>query len=293
MSVHIEHMDVELLAPAGDWECMRAAVANGADAVYFGVEKFNARARANNFTMDELPEIMAFLHMYGVKGFLTFNILVFENELDEARQLVEACVDAGVDAVIVQDLGLVRMIREISPDFPIHGSTQMTITSAEGVEFIKPYGLSRVVLGRENNMKQIRTIGEAAVIPLEIFVHGAICVSYSGQCLTSEMWGGRSANRGECAQACRLPYDLEVDGDVKPMGDVAYLLSPKDLAALELVPELIEAGVSSFKIEGRMKSPEYVANVTSKYRAAIDRHLEGKPVEPTVEEMRELEQSFS
>lgn len=293
MSVHIDRKEIELLAPAGDWECMRAAVANGADAVYFGVEKFNARARANNFTMDELPDIMAFLHMYGVKGFLTFNILVFENELDEARHLVEACVKAGVDAVIVQDLGLVRMIREISPDFPIHGSTQMTITSAEGVEFIKPYGLSRVVLGRENNLKQIRAIGEAAAMPMEIFVHGAICVSYSGQCLTSEMWGGRSANRGECAQACRLPYDLEVDGDVKPMGDVAYLLSPKDLAALDLVPELIEAGVSSFKIEGRMKSPEYVANVTSKYRAAIDRHLEGKPVEPTVEEIRELEQSFS
>lgn len=293
MSDHIDNKGVELLAPAGDWECMRAAVANGADAVYFGVEKFNARARANNFTMDELPDIMAFLHMYGVKGFLTFNILVFEKELEDARQLVEACIQAGVDAVIVQDLGLVRMIREISPDFPIHGSTQMTITSAEGVDFIRPYGLSRVVLGRENNLKQIRAIGEAATMPLEIFVHGAICVSYSGQCLTSEMWGGRSANRGECAQACRLPYDLEVDGDVKPMGDVAYLLSPKDLAALDLVPELIEAGVSSFKIEGRMKSPEYVANVTSKYRAAIDRHLAGEPVVPSIEEMRELEQSFS
>lgn len=293
MTVHIDRKDIELLAPAGDWDCMRAAVANGADAVYFGVEKFNARARANNFTTDELPDIMAFLHMYGVKGFLTFNILVFENELEEARLLMEACIQAGVDAVIVQDLGLVRMIRDISPDFPIHGSTQMTITSAEGVEFIRPYGLSRVVLGRENNLKQIRAIGEAAAMPLEIFVHGAICVSYSGQCLTSEMWGGRSANRGECAQACRLPYDLEVDGDVKPMGDVAYLLSPKDLAALDLVPELIEGGVSSFKIEGRMKSPEYVANVTSKYRAAIDRYFEGKTVAPGVEEIRELEQSFS
>lgn len=293
MTVHIDRKDIELLAPAGDWDCMRAAVANGADAVYFGVEKFNARARANNFTTDELPDIMAFLHMYGVKGFLTFNILVFENELEEARLLMEACIRAGVDAVIVQDLGLVRMIRDISPDFPIHGSTQMTITSAEGVEFIRPYGLSRVVLGRENNLKQIRAIGEAAAMPLEIFVHGAICVSYSGQCLTSEMWGGRSANRGECAQACRLPYDLAVDGDVKPMGDVAYLLSPKDLAALDLVPELIEGGVSSFKIEGRMKSPEYVANVTSKYRAAIDRYFEGKSVAPGVEEIRELEQSFS
>ncbi|MRN54358.1 DUF3656 domain-containing U32 family peptidase [Paenibacillus monticola] len=289
----IRRQDVELLAPAGDWECMRAAVANGADAVFFGVEKFNARARANNFRSDELPEIMAFLHSYGVKGFLTFNILVFENELLEAKELIDICVDAGVDAVIVQDLGLVKMIREISPDFPIHGSTQMTITSPEAVEFTKPFSLERVVLGRENNLKQIRTIGEQARLPMEVFVHGALCVSYSGQCLTSEMWGGRSANRGECAQACRLPYDLMVDGVIKPMGDVTYLLSPKDLAAIDLMPELIEAGVTSFKIEGRLKSPEYVANVVSKYRKAIDRYFDGVWSEPSKEEMRELEQSFS
>lgn len=289
----IRREDVELLAPAGDWDCMRAAVANGADAVYFGVEKFNARARANNFRMDELPEIMGFLHSYGVKGFLTFNILVFENELQDAKELIDACIDAGVDAVIVQDLGLVKLIREISPDFPIHGSTQMTITSPEAVEFTKPFDMERVVLGRENNLKQIRAIGDQARLPMEVFVHGALCVSYSGQCLTSEMWGGRSANRGECAQACRLPYDLVVDGEVKPMGDVAYLLSPKDLAAIDLIPELIEAGVTSFKIEGRLKSPEYVANVVGKYRRAIDRHFDGVWSAPSVEEMRELQQSFS
>ncbi|SEU15284.1 U32 family peptidase [Paenibacillus sp. NFR01] len=285
--------DVELLAPAGDWDCMRAAVANGADAVFFGVEKFNARARANNFRMDELPEIMAFLHSYGVKGFLTFNILVFENELAEAKELIDACIDSGVDAVIVQDLGLVKLIREISPDFPIHGSTQMTITSPEAVEFTKPFGMERVVLGRENNLKQIRTIGEQARLPMEVFVHGAICVSYSGQCLTSEMWGGRSANRGECAQACRLPYDLMVDGTVQPMGDVTYLLSPKDLAAIDLMPQLIEAGVTSFKIEGRLKSPEYVANVVSKYRKAIDKVFEGNWSKTSKEDLRELQQSFS
>ncbi|WP_379157422.1 DUF3656 domain-containing protein [Paenibacillus sp. sgz5001063] len=289
----IRREDVELLAPAGDWDCMRAAVANGADAVFFGVEKFNARARANNFRMEELPEIMAFLHSYGVKGFLTFNILVFENELPDAKELIDACVDAGVDAVIVQDLGLVQMIREISPDFPIHGSTQMTITSPEAVEFTKPWGLERVVLGRENNLKQIRTIGEQARLPMEVFVHGALCVSYSGQCLTSEMWGGRSANRGECAQACRLPYDLMVDGEIKPMGDVTYLLSPKDLAAIDLMPELIEAGVTSFKIEGRLKSPEYVSNVVSKYRKAIDRYFEGNWSPTSKEDIRELQQSFS
>jgi putative protease len=272
---------------------MRAAVANGADAVYFGVEKFNARARGQNFIMDELPDIMSFLHLYGVQGYLTFNILVFEDELDEANRLLEACIEAGVDAVIVQDLGLVKMIRDVSPDFPIHGSTQMTITSPEAVEFIKPFHPEIVVLGRENNLKQIRQIGEQAKWPMEVFVHGALCVSYSGQCLTSEMWGGRSANRGECAQACRLPYDLIVDGEQKPMGDVAYLLSPKDLAALELIPDLIEAGVTSFKIEGRLKSPEYVANVVSKYRKAIDRYFAGQNPMPTKEEMRELEQSFS
>ncbi|SFL90494.1 putative protease [Paenibacillus sp. 1_12] len=289
----IKRSDIELLAPAGDWDCLRAAVANGADAVFFGVEKFNARARANNFLMDDLPDIMSFLHLYGVKGFLTFNILVFEEELREAQKLIEACIEAGVDAVIVQDLGLVKMIRDISPDFPIHGSTQMTITSPEAVEFTKPWDIERVVLGRENNLKQIKQIGDQAKLPMEVFVHGALCVSYSGQCLTSEMWGGRSANRGECAQACRLPYDLMVDGEQKPMGDIAYLLSPKDLAALELVPELIEAGVTSFKIEGRLKSPEYVANVVSKYRLAIDRYFDGGDVRPSKEELRELEQSFS
>lgn len=289
----LRRQDVELLAPAGDWDCIRAAVANGADAIFFGVEKFNARARANNFRMDELPEIMAFLHSYGVKGFLTFNILVFENELEDAKALIDVCVDAGVDAVIVQDLGLVKLIREISPDFPIHGSTQMTITSPEAVEFTKPWGMERVVLGRENNLKQIQKIGEQAKLPMEVFVHGALCVSYSGQCLTSEMWGGRSANRGECAQACRLPYDLMVDGEQKPMGDVAYLLSPKDLAAIDLMPELIEAGVTSFKIEGRLKSPEYVANVVSKYRKAIDRYFDGDDTKASKEEIRELQQSFS
>jgi len=285
--------DIELLAPAGDWECLRAAVANGADAVFFGVEKFNARARAHNFQTPELPEIMAYLHKYGVKGFLTFNILVFEDELPEARKLIEACIDAGVDAVIVQDLGLVKMIREISPDFPIHGSTQMTITSPEAVEFTKPFNLERVVLGRENNLKQIRKIGEQARLPMEVFVHGALCVSYSGQCLTSEVWGGRSANRGECAQACRLPYDLMVDGVHQPMGDIAYLLSPKDLAAIDIVPELIEAGVTSFKIEGRLKSPEYVANVVSKYTKEIDKYFAGDESGPAKEEVRELQQSFS
>ncbi|OLO40433.1 peptidase U32 [Alkalihalophilus pseudofirmus] len=284
---------VELLAPVGNWECLRAAVANGADAVFFGIGKYNARVRADNFQMEELPHIMAYLHKYNVRGYVTFNILVFENELEDARQLVTACIEAGVDALIVQDMGLMQMIREMSPDFPIHGSTQMTVTSAEAVEFLAPYDIEVVVLGRENNLKQIKSISNKTETPLEVFVHGALCVSYSGQCLTSEMWGGRSANRGECAQACRLPYDLIVDGERKEMGNIAYVLSPKDLAAIDLVPELIEAGVSSFKIEGRLKSPEYVANVVSKYRKAIDEYMAGTDYRPSVEDIRELEQSFS
>ncbi|WP_216827774.1 U32 family peptidase [Alkalihalobacterium elongatum] len=284
---------VELLAPVGNWDCLRAAVANGADAVFFGIGKYNARVRADNFQMEELPHIMAYLHKYNVRGYVTFNILVFENELEDARQLVTACMEAGVDALIVQDMGLMHIIREMSPDFPIHGSTQMTVTSAEAVEFLAPYDIEVVVLGRENNLKQIKSISNKTETPLEVFVHGALCVSYSGQCLTSEMWGGRSANRGECAQACRLPYDLIVDGEKKEMGNIAYVLSPKDLAAIDLVPELIEAGVSSFKIEGRLKSPEYVANVVSKYRKAIDEYMAGAYYRPSVEDIRELEQSFS
>ena len=179
---------VELLAPAGNWDCLKAAVANGADAVFFGVGKYNARVRADNFQMEELPDIMAYLHKYQVRGYVTFNILIFEDELEEAERLVNACIDAGVDALIVQDMGLVQMIRELSPDFPIHGSTQMTVTSSEAVEFLSPYDIEVIVLGRENNLKQIRSIANKTSTPLEVFVHGALCVSYSGQCLTSEMW---------------------------------------------------------------------------------------------------------
>ncbi|MGL4818506.1 MAG: DUF3656 domain-containing U32 family peptidase [Bacilli bacterium] len=281
------------MSPASNWEMIRAGVANGADAIFFGIDKFNARVRAKNFQIEDLPEIMTYLHTYDVKGFVTLNILMFEDELESAESLIRACMDAGVDALIVQDVGLVELIRSISPDFPIHGSTQMTVTSPEAVHFFDEWNLEVMVLGRENNMKHIETIANSTNVPLEVFVHGALCVSYSGQCLTSEVLGGRSANRGECAQACRLPYDMHVDGKTYPLGDVAYVLSPKDLAAIDIVPELIEAGVHTFKIEGRLKSPEYVANVTQKYRAAIDAYFNGVRYQPSVSEVRELEQSFS
>jgi putative protease len=271
----------ELLAPAGDWECARAAVENGADAIYFGLEKFNARMRANNFTEADLPRLMEFLHRRGVKGYVTFNILVFENEMAEAEQYVRAMIAAGVDAAVVQDVGICRLIRQISPDFPIHVSTQMTITSAAGIEFARELGCNLVVLARECSLKEIEALQCSQLsdyqlstlnhpLPLEVFIHGALCVAYSGQCLTSEALGGRSANRGECAQACRMPYELIADGKPVPLSDRKYLLSPQDLAGLDVLPELVRIGVASLKIEGRLKSPEYVANITRIYRGALD-----------------------
>ncbi len=278
----------ELLAPAGDWECAKAAVENGADAIYFGLDKFNARMRAHNFTESDLPRLMEFLHRRGVRGYVTFNTLIFENELADAENYLRTIIAAGVDAAIVQDVGVARLIRELSPDFPIHASTQMTITSAAGVEFARELGCNLVVLARECSIKEIEKIKSAASaeiqvpntsstldprpssLPLEVFVHGALCVAYSGQCLTSESLGGRSANRGECAQACRMPYDLISDGKQVPLGDKKYLLSPQDLAGLEVLPELIRGGVASLKIEGRLKTPEYVANITRIYRQALD-----------------------
>ncbi len=271
----------ELLAPAGDWECARAAVENGADAIYFGLERFNARMRAKNFTQADLPELMAFLHRRGVRGYVTFNTLVFTPELEDAADYLRSIIAAGVDAAIVQDVGICRLIRALSPDFPIHGSTQMTVTSAAGVALARELGAELVVLARENSIKEIEAIQAAQrsganghaqpPLPLEVFVHGALCVAYSGQCLTSESLGGRSANRGECAQACRLPYELIADGQKVDLGDRKYLLSPQDLAGLDVLPELVRAGVASLKIEGRLKSPEYVASITRVYRQALDR----------------------
>ena len=266
----------ELLSPAGDWECARAAIENGADAIYFGLERFNARMRAKNFTQADLPALMEFLHRRGVRGYVTFNTLVFANEIDAAEDYLRTIIASGVDAAIVQDIGICRLIRRLSPDFPIHCSTQMTITSAAGVAFARELGAQLVVLARENSLADIAAINSAQAaakvqLPLEVFVHGALCVAYSGQCLTSESLGGRSANRGECAQACRLPYDLISDGVQVPLGDKRYLLSPQDLSGLEVLPDLVRSGVSSLKIEGRLKSPEYVASITRVYRQALDK----------------------
>jgi U32 family peptidase len=287
----------ELLAPAGDWACAKAAVENGADAIYFGLERFNARMRANNFSEGDLPRLMEFLHRRGVKGYVTFNTLVFANEMAEAESYLRTIIAAGVDAAIVQDIGICRLIRRLSPDFPIHASTQMTITSAAGMEFARELGCNLVVLARECPLKEIAKItgAEPAPLPVEVFVHGALCVAYSGQCLTSEALGGRSANRGECAQACRMPYDLICDGQPVALGDRRYLLSPQDLAGLEILPELVRTGVASLKIEGRLKSPEYVANITQVYRRALDRLAAGPDAPPGADggSRYNLEMAFS
>jgi putative protease len=283
----------ELLAPSGDRDCLRAAIENGADAVYFGLQRHNARIRASNFDGDDLPEIMAMLHQRGVRGYVTLNTLAFTDELESLEATVRELTTAGVDAVIVQDLGLTRLIRAITPDLEIHASTQMSVTSEEGVRLARELGCSRVILARELSLSEIGKVREQTDFPVEVFVHGALCVAYSGQCLTSEALGGRSANRGECAQACRMPYEIICDGKKVDLNDVQYLLSPQDLAAHDLVPQLIELGVASLKIEGRLKSPEYVANMTRHYREAIDRAWAGRPVAFSPREVQEMELSFS
>jgi putative protease len=282
----------ELLAPAGDWACVRAAVANGADAVYFGLPRFNARLRADNFTEAELPEVVAFCHRHGVKTYVPFNTLVFTGELADAADYLRLLNRAGVDALIVQDVGLVRLARALTPELPIHASTQMTITSPEGAEFARRLGVGRVVLARELSLRELEKF-DPQRMPLEVFVHGALCVAYSGQCLTSESLGQRSANRGECAQACRMPYQLIVDGALRDLGDRRYLLSPQDLAAVEEIPALLERGVISFKIEGRLKSPEYVAAVCQVYRRALDAALEEREHAVTAADRYQLEMTFS
>ncbi|MFI4873805.1 MAG: DUF3656 domain-containing protein [Blastopirellula sp. JB062] len=284
----------ELLAPAGNWACAKAAVANGADAIYFGLSSgFNARARADNFGVDDLCGLMEFLHWHGVRGYVTLNTLAFSPELEAVEALVRQIAAAGVDALLVQDLGLVGMIRQIAPTLPIHASTQMTMTSSECIELAAEMGVERVVLARELSLDEISAIHAETEMPLEAFVHGALCVAYSGQCLTSESLGGRSANRGQCAQACRLPYELICDGEEVDLGDQKYLLSPQDLAAFAITPELIAAGVVSLKIEGRLKTPEYVANITRHYRRAIDAAVAGRAIEFAPQEIEEMELSFS
>lgn len=244
---------------------------NGADAVYFGASLFNARASATNFDDTSLKKAIDYAKLRNVKAHLTLNTLIKNNEFEQALSLANKAYSYGIDAIIVQDLGLARYLIKHFPDLPIHASTQMSIYNLDGVKKAEQLGFSRVVLAREVPISEIKSICESSSIEIETFLHGALCMSYSGQCLFSSMIGGRSGNRGKCAQVCRLPYELLENNKIIDKG---YLLSPKDVCSLELLPDLINAGVDCFKIEGRMKSPEYVATVTKIYKKYINMVIE-------------------
>lgn len=259
--------EIEILAPAGSYESLKAAIAAGADAVYVGGSRFGARAYANNFAEEELLEAIDYVHLHGKKIYLTVNTLLKEKELEkELYDYLLPYYRQGLDAVIVQDVGVLHFVRKHFPSLPIHASTQMTITGADGAKFMEEQGVERVVTARELSLKEIKEISEQTSVEIESFVHGALCYCYSGQCLYSSLLGGRSGNRGQCAQPCRLPYKVD--------GKTSYVMSLKDLCTVEFIPDLAEAGIYSFKIEGRMKKPEYVAAVTSIYRKYADLYLE-------------------
>lgn len=261
----------EVLAPAGDETALRAALWAGADAVYFGLsEGFNARARAGNFSLENLAATVAYVHRCGARAYLALNTLVFEGELEFVERVIRGAADAGVDALIVQDPAVAVLAREICAELEVHASTQMTISSAEGAAFAASLGATRFVVPRELSVAEIRELARGTDLELEVFIHGALCVAWSGQCLTSSAWSGRSANRGECAQSCRMPYELVVDGARRDLGEIKYLLSPKDLAGLRAVEELAAIGVHGLKIEGRQKNAQYVATATETYRHWVD-----------------------
>ena len=262
-----DNIQTELLSPAGDPECLYAAAAAGADAVYAGADKFGARAYASNFDTEEYLHAIDYMHMLGKKLYLTLNTLVKEREFNEIYAFLKPFYAEGLDGVIVQDIGIIRYLREEFPSLPVHASTQMSVTTAYGADYLKSLGVQRVVTARELSVEEIRHIHEKTDIEIESFIHGAMCCSYSGQCLMSSFLGGRSGNRGRCAGPCRQPYS---SGNMKDR----YLLGLKDMCTIDIIPDIIGAGVCSFKIEGRMKSPDYVGGVTAIYRKYIDSFLE-------------------
>ena len=262
-----ENKKVELLAPAGDFSCFLAAMNAGADAVYLGGSKFGARAYANNFSQEEIVEALRIAHLLGKRIYLTVNTLVKEKEMIELIPYIQPLYEAGLDGVIIQDFGVLQVLKRHFPGLELHASTQMTITGVHGAKFLKELGACRIVPSRELSLEEIKDIKMQTGLEIETFIHGAMCYGYSGQCLFSSILGGRSGNRGRCAGPCRLPYK-----DIK--GNTIYPLSLKDMYTLPLIPKLLEAGIDSFKIEGRMKSAEYVAGVTAMYRKYIDKYLE-------------------
>ena len=286
----------ELLAPAGDWESLVAAVQNGADAVYLGGRLFNARHGAANFDDRQLQRAVEYAHIRGVRVYVTVNILLRDEELAGAARFLHFLQRIGADAAITQDLGLAVLARGVIPELALHASTQMTVHNRAAVEKLLEMGFARVVLAREMGLEEIAAIKRATGAELEVFIHGALCVCYSGQCLLSSMIGGRSGNRGRCAQPCRLTYTL-VDEKERPLVNPRevgeYLLSPRDLNTSEHLPDLIRAGINSFKIEGRMKRPEYVATVVRIYRELIDRAVQEDNYYLTPREARDLAQIFN
>lgn len=265
---------IELLSPVGDFECLKAAVQNGANAVYLGASSFNARYSATNFNLEELAQAIDYAHLRNVKVFLTLNTLIKNDEFNDALNLAKHAYNLGIDSIIIQDLGLANYLLKKLPDLPLHASTQMTCHNLSGAKYLENKGFKRIVLARELSLAEIEYIKSNVNCEIEVFTHGALCISYSGQCLYSSLIGGRSGNRGKCAQGCRLPYTL-LENDI--MLDKGYLLSPKDLCSLEILPELINTGIDSLKIEGRMKTPEYVATVTRIYRKYIDKIYNNEP----------------
>jgi putative protease len=295
MEINMENSFV-LLAPAGSFEALEAAVNAGADAVYLGGKAFGARAYANNFDEEELRRAVYFAHLHRVKILVTVNILIDDSEMEELARYLVLLYNIGVDGIIVQDMGVIRLARKLVPDLPLHASTQMTVTNEAGVKFAAENGMQVAVLARELSLKDIEKICQNTSTAIEVFIHGALCVCYSGQCLMSSLIGGRSGNRGRCAQPCRLPYEL-VDKTGKNVleGKQAgqYLLSPRDMNTLEILPKLLKAGVSTLKIEGRMKRPEYVAVVVDAYRRAIDGYLAGGEYQVPEADKLNIEQIFN
>ncbi|MGL4911968.1 MAG: DUF3656 domain-containing U32 family peptidase [Romboutsia sp.] len=286
--------DVELLAPVGSFEALKAAVQNGANAVYLGGKDFSARASANNFDRDELREAVKYAHIRGVQVFVTANTLIKQNEIYDFVEYIKFLYDINIDAIILQDIGMAKLIKKELPDFEIHASTQMVAHSLEDVRYLESVGFDRVVLAREVNVEEIKYICDNCKADIEVFVHGALCVCYSGQCLMSSMIGNRSGNRGRCAQPCRQKYeliDVHTGEVINSNGD--YLLSPRDLNAIQEIDKVIDAGVNSLKIEGRMKKPEYVATVIGSYRDAIDEYKETNELNVSDETINDLHTIFN
>ena len=279
--------EVEILAPAGSWECLEAAVCAGADAIYIGGSRFGARAHADNLNEERMLEAIDYVHLHGRKLYMTVNTLLKEQELGELADYLRPYYEQGLDAVIVQDIGAMRLIREAFPDLPLHVSTQATVTQTLSAQLFQRMGAERIVPARELSLEEIKNMKNATDLEIECFVHGALCYCYSGQCLMSSMIGGRSGNRGECAQPCRLPYRVENQKS-------ADLMSLKDLCTIDMIPELVEAGIDSFKIEGRMKQPDYVYTVAQMYRKYTDIYLQKgkKGFHVTKEDKEKLENCY-